>query len=253
MDNDGGVTTAADECLINYTRVAGTNTRTVAVDSKNDVWVGGNTNLGHEKLSGVDRPTGRRHPVQRRLRRLRRISIDTHEHAVVGAQRRRPAALRPRTATGRCLDTSTATTASASTRSPARSGTRTSTATACCKLAPDGTVLGAFAHGNQYAQGVAVDASGNVWVAHSLIGATTVGHLRTDGTYVGNVTLPGGNGPTGVAVDSNGKVWVANINTNNAQRIDPAAGPTGGGGPGRRGRPDGQPRCRAPGRTTTAT
>jgi streptogramin lyase len=52
----------------------------------------------------------------------------------------------------------------------------------------------------------------------------------TDGTYVGNVTLPGGNGPTGVAVDANGKVWVANINTNNAMHIDPSAGPAGGGG-----------------------
>ena len=93
-------------------------------------------------------------------------------------------------------------------------------------------VLGTFPHGNYYAQGVAVDGSGNVWVAHSILGGgqTTVGHLRTDGTYVGNVTLPGGNGPTGVAVDSNGKVWVANINSNNAMRIDPSAGPIGGGG-----------------------
>jgi hypothetical protein len=57
-----------------------------------------------------------------------------------------------------------------------------------------------------------------------------VGHLRTDGTFVGNVALPMGNGPTGVAVDANGKVWVANINSNNAMRIDPNGGPIGGGG-----------------------
>jgi len=93
-----------------------------------------------------------------------------------------------------------------------------------------GVPIASYPHGNASAQGVAVDSDGNVWVAHSLFGATTVGHLRTDGTYVGNVTLPGGNGPTGVAVDSNGKVWVANINSNNAQRIDPNAGPIGGGG-----------------------
>ena len=53
--------------------------------------------------------------------------------------------------------------------------------------------MNTYTHGNTYAQGVAVDNAGNVWVAHSLIGPQfTVGHLRTDGTYVGNVALPGG-------------------------------------------------------------
>ena len=75
-----------------------------------------------------------------------------------------------------------------------------------------------------------MDDQGNVWVAHSLLGSTTVGHLRTDGTFVGNVDLPGGSGPTGVAVDINGKVWVANIYSDNAMRIDPSAGSIGGGG-----------------------
>jgi hypothetical protein len=52
VDNNGGVSTAEDECLINYTRVNGTNTRTVAVDANNDLWTGG-INNAHEKLSGV--------------------------------------------------------------------------------------------------------------------------------------------------------------------------------------------------------
>jgi hypothetical protein len=74
-----------------------------------------------------------------------------------------------------------------------------------------------------------------VWVAHSLLGpSTTVGHLRTNGTFVGNVPLThangGGSGPTGVAVDSNGKLWVACYYSNNALRIDPAGGALGGGG-----------------------
>jgi hypothetical protein len=55
-----------------------------------------------------------------------------------------------------------------------------------------------------------------------------VGHLRTNGTYVGNVTVP--TGPTGVAVDANGKIWVACYNASKAVRIDPNAGPIGGGG-----------------------
>jgi hypothetical protein len=98
------------------------------------------------------------------------------------------------------------------------------------KLAPDGTLLGSFNHGSGNAQGVVIDNNGSVWVAHSLFSATTVGHLKTDGTYIGNVALPGGSGPTGVAVDAAGKIWVANINSNNAMRIDPAAGPIGADG-----------------------
>ena len=51
-DTNGGVSTASDECIINYTRVAATNTRTVAIDANNDVWVGG-ANTAHEKVSGL--------------------------------------------------------------------------------------------------------------------------------------------------------------------------------------------------------
>jgi hypothetical protein len=95
------------------------------------------------------------------------------------------------------------------------------------RRAPDGTVTGWFAQGYPYAQGVAVDGHGNVWVAHSLNGSS-VGHLRTDGTYVGTINV--GSGPTGVAVDANGKVWVTNYYSWNVVRIDPNAGPLGGGG-----------------------
>ncbi|MEX2540227.1 MAG: VWA domain-containing protein, partial [Trueperaceae bacterium] len=101
-----------------------------------------------------------------------------------------------------------------------------------CKLDPSGALLGCFQHGHAFAKGVAVDRDGNVWVAHgNLAGASpTVGRLRTDGTFVGNVDLLDGNGPTGVAVDATGKIWVTNISTNNVMRIDPQAGPLGGGG-----------------------
>jgi len=95
------------------------------------------------------------------------------------------------------------------------------------KVSPDGdTVLGPFEHGSDSAQGVAVTANGHVWVSSSLIGGTTVGHLLNDGTFLGNVTGVG-NGSTGVAVDSKGKVWTANINSSDATRIDPSAGPIG--------------------------
>lgn len=224
-DDNGGVTTADDECVINYARVTGSNTRTVAVDAQNRLWTGGQ-DLDHELLDADGQPTGTQFNVgcggygglidkagtlwSARNFGLLRYDPATATHACLNSTHG-DYGLGMDPVTGEIWHTNF-------------SGNRVA------KLAPDGTLLGAFAHGSQNAQGVAVDRDGNVWVAHSLSGATTVGHLRTDGTYVGNVALPGGVGPTGVAIDSNGKVWVTNISTNNAQRIDPDAGPVGGGG-----------------------
>jgi DNA-binding beta-propeller fold protein YncE len=224
-DNNGGVTTATDECVINYSRVTGSNTRTVAVDAQNRLWTGGQ-DLDHELLDANGAATGTQFNVgcggygglidkAGTLWSARNFGLLRYD---------------PATATGACLD---ATHGDYGLGMDPVTGEIWHTnfgGNRVAKLAPDGTVLGAFAHGSQNAQGVAVDSGGNVWVAHSLNGSTTVGHLRTDGTYVGNVPLPGGVGPTGVAIDSNGKVWVTNISTNNAQRIDPDAGPVGGGG-----------------------
>jgi len=92
------------------------------------------------------------------------------------------------------------------------------------KVSSDGnTVTGPFPHGGSTSQGIAVDGNNHVWVVSSF-GATTVGHLLNDGTFVGNVTGVGP-GPTGIAVDAAGKVWTANIGASTASRIDPAAGP----------------------------
>ncbi|MGW5050162.1 hypothetical protein [Actinokineospora sp. NPDC004072] len=228
VDNDGGVDTAADECIINYTRVAGNNTRTVAVDAQNDLWTGG-SDTQHEKLDGV---TGQVVPGTLFSLGCGGYGGLIDPAGTLWSARYGANLLRYETGTGSgaCLDTSHGDYGLGLDPNTGEIWHTNLGGNRIAKLAPDGTLLGAFAHGNNFAQGVAVDGHGNVWVAHSLNGATTVGHLRTDGTYVGNVPLPGGNGPTGVAVDSNGKVWVTNINTNNAQRIDPAAGPIGGGG-----------------------
>ncbi|CRK61935.1 protein of unknown function (DUF1555) [Alloactinosynnema sp. L-07] len=227
-DNNGGVTTAADECVINYTRVTGTNTRTVAVDAMNNLWTGGADN-DHEKVDG-----GTGQPVAGTQINFGCGGygglIDkagTLWSARYGANLLRYV---PSTNSGACLNTSHGDYGLGMDPVTGEIWHTHVSGNRVVKLAPDGTVLGSFPHGNANAQGVAVDAGGNVWVAHALFGATTIGHLRTDGTYVGNVTLPGGNGPTGVAIDTNGKVWVANINSNNVQRIDPAAGGIGGGG-----------------------
>ncbi len=229
-DDNGGVSTADDECIINYTRVTGTLTRTVAVDpTTNDVWVGGLGDLDHEKLSGA---TGSPVPGTQFNLGCGGYGGLVDTAGTLWSARGGSGLLRFVTSSlsGACLGFS---------RGDYGLGLDPVTGeiwhtflfgNRVAKLDAAGNLIAIYPHGNDSAQGVAVDGSGNVWVAHSLFGATTVGHLRTDGTYVGNVTLPGGNGPTGVAVDANGKVWVANINSNNAMRIDPAAGPVGGGG-----------------------
>jgi DNA-binding beta-propeller fold protein YncE len=234
-DTHGGVSTAADEAIITYTRVTGTGARTVAIDANNDVWVGGLNDLDHEKISGV---SGLPVPGTQFNVGAGGYGGLVDGAGVLWSARGGSGLLRfvpnptpppPGTSTflgngggdyGIAVDPVT--------------GNIWHTfvgGNAVAVRNPAGTHLANYFHGNTYAQGVAVDGLGNVWVAHSLVGGfTTVGHLRTDGTYVGNVNLPGGSGPTGVAVDANGKVWVANYYSNNAMRIDPAAGPIGGGG-----------------------
>lgn len=92
------------------------------------------------------------------------------------------------------------------------------------KFAPDGTLVGTYNQGFSYAQGCVVDRNDHVWIAHSLNGGT-VGHMKSDGTYVGTVTV--GTGPTGVAVDGAGKVWATNYYSRTVSRISPALGPLG--------------------------
>ncbi|HEV2782297.1 MAG TPA: hypothetical protein VGX25_23140 [Actinophytocola sp.] len=230
VDNDGGVDTAADECLINYVRVPGTNTRTVAVNANNDIWTGGLDN-DHQLISGM---TGAFLGTEKNFGCGGYGGLvdqaGTLWSARFGANLLR---YEPGPDTGACLDTNHGDYGLGLDPSTNHVWHTNAFGNRVVELDPAGNVLNAYPHGNFNAQGVAVDRSGNVWVAHSFFsGETTVGHLRTDGTFVGNVQLgpAGGAGPTGVAVDSNGKIWVANLLSNNAQRIDPAAGPIGGGG-----------------------
>jgi Concanavalin A-like lectin/glucanases superfamily/Bacterial TSP3 repeat len=80
---------------------------------------------------------------------------------------------------------------------------------------------------NLQTMGVAVDQKSNVWVSHrDGTGNTKVSHLLTGGVYVGNVSLNGGaTGPEGLSVDSYGKIWMGCVDgTPTIARIDPAGG-----------------------------
>jgi hypothetical protein len=92
------------------------------------------------------------------------------------------------------------------------------------KISPTGEKLGEFYHGGVWAQGIAIDQDGHIWVAHSHCGYD-VGHLLPDGTWVGNVPVTN-HGPTEVSVDRKGRIWVV-ATPGIVSRINPLGGPIG--------------------------
>ena len=242
-----GVATANDECVVHYTQVNSQGTRHVSVDANNDVWVSGSSLQNFDLVKGgrYDVPTSgqiiRVEPsvnfggygglidgngVIWSARSL--LRWDTVNHLVGANGDPAGPSIGPpiggaswsgqlEDSYGLCID------------SHGNVWNTQLSGNLIRKYAPDGTFLGSFPHGNDWAQGCVVDGNDHVWVAHSLVsnGQTTVGHLLNDGTYIGNVSLVGGVGPTGVAVDAQGKIWSANYQSSTASRIDPNAGAIG--------------------------
>lgn len=229
VDTSGGVKTAADECILHYTLVRSVGTRHVSVTRDNDVWVSG---IGGRYFDLVDGDTGTI------IRQEPSVGFGGYgglidRNGVIWSARGmlRWDTARPLTGPsgggnwtgynhdsyGLCIDSK------GNVYNTALGGNQIR------KFAPDGTLVGTYTHGNQNAQGCVVDQKDHVWVAHSILGPqTTVGHLKPDGSHVGNVTV--GQGPTGVAVDARGKIWVTNYYSRTVSRIDPSAGPAGSDG-----------------------
>lgn len=249
-DTHGGVGTADDECIINYTRVAGTNARTVAIDNNNDLWVGGR-NSKHEKLNGALSPnpsSGQPIANTEFAAACGGYGGFIDKFGVLWSARFNSNLLRFDPSVGppgACLNTNhgdyglaldpkTCHVWHTSLVGPSADANNP-IAGRVVEMDPAGTILFSRPHGHAYAQGLAVDSNGSVWVAHSIVAppATTIGHLKTTpGVFVGNVSLVDttvnpnkfGIGPTGVSVDTNGKIWVTNLYTDNVMRIDPNKG-----------------------------
>lgn len=237
----GGITTAQDECILHYVRVAASGTRHVSVNADNDVWVSGTTGAGAQIFNLVDGETGTilrtegpaYNPAEGRTYGGYGglITADGIIWSTVGLLRwdtRYP--LRADTygsawqrywyadgtqSYGVCIDSQGNVWVTAFENNTVR------------RYSPDGTQVDRFTHGSYRAQGCAVDQNDHVWVAHSLESAS-VGHLLPDGTWVGN--LPVGAGPTGLATDSAGYVWVTNYYDRTVQRINPTGGAIGANG-----------------------
>ena len=231
-DTLGGVSTAADECIINYVRVNSTGTRHVSVDANNDVWISG---IGGRYFDLIDDVTGAI------IRQEPPVGYGGYGglidgNGVIWSAR---SLLRWNTALpltgpnggnwtgyshdsyGLCID------------SQGNVWNTSLSGNVIRKFNPSGAQIGAYSHGDYNAQGCVVDQNDHVWVAHSLYsGKNTVGHLLNDGTFIGNVILDPGTAaqPTGVAVDGDNNIWATGYNSGKVYRIDPAAGPIGADG-----------------------
>ncbi len=226
VDTDGGVETAADECIINYVRVSSGGTRHVSVNTANDVWVSGTSTRKFDLIDGKTGAIKRKEAavgfggygglidktgvIWSARSMLRWDTAKTLKGANGGNWRGYN-----HDSYGLCIDSK------GNVWNTAWDGNEIR------KFAPDGSLIGTFKHGHNSAQGCVVDGNDDVWVAHSL-SSSSVGHLKNDGTFVGNV--PVGNGPTGVAVDAKGKIWATNHNSRTVSRIDPKAGAIGADG-----------------------
>ncbi len=222
-NTNGGVTTAADECIIHYTKVNSFGTRHVSVTKDNDIWVSGTSGRRFDLVDGVTGQIKRAEPT---------VGFGGYgglidRNGVIWSSNpmlRWDTAL-PLTGAngtnwtgfnhpsyGLCID------------SGGNVWNTTFGNGQIRKFAPNGTLLGTFNQGDSFAQGCVVDKNDHVWVAHSL-NRSTVGHLKNDGTYVGTITVQ--SGPTGVAVDGQGRIWATNHNSRTVSRINPTLGPLG--------------------------
>jgi RHS repeat-associated protein/uncharacterized repeat protein (TIGR01451 family) len=234
VDSNGGVETAADECIINYVRTDGVNIRQVSVDADNHVWVGGAALGGQPTFFDRLAPDG---TIVRSINM--RLPAQTGEPGIVNC------------CYGGLVDPNGILWSSADNNNylvridPSKPNGHADLMRVIPlgvtsygmgidpdgniwqsnwvyhtvkKINPAGAILGTFPTGGFNTRGVAVTQDGDVWVANS--GSASVSRLRNNGTRV--AIIPVGVEPTGVAVDAAGKVWASNLGSSTASRINPA-------------------------------
>jgi hypothetical protein len=220
VDTNGGVITAADECIIHYVRTAGTYVRTVAVDAGNNVWVGGLGNLTHELLDS----DGNVVPGTQFNQGCGGYGglVDRNGILWSASAPQVPTNLLrydPSTSTGQCLNYGRFG-YGLGIDSNGRIWHTTWMHDSVLKINSDGTLAGNYGSGGATGdRGVVVTgADNNVWVANSY--GSDVSRLDNNGVLLNVIGV--GLTPTGVAVDAAGKVWVTNYSSHTAMRIDPA-------------------------------
>ncbi|MBI4650520.1 hypothetical protein HY745_04380 [Candidatus Desantisbacteria bacterium] len=233
-DSDGGVSTAEDEAIINYTRVTGTGTRTLAVDASNDLWVGGLGDTDFEKLSGV---TGLPIPGTQFNLGLGGYGGLIDGNGILWSAPSPLLRFDPVTMTGIGLDNAAVGFTYGIGIDP-NTGNIWTTDNSGPNVREIDPLTGATLNiyplpvSNGWGQGIAVDSNSHVWAAEGF--GDEVAHFAPDpvnpGKHIFVGSVIGLGGTTGVAVDTNGKIWASEMNSNSASRINPNAGLIGAGG-----------------------
>jgi hypothetical protein len=223
------VSAAADECVLHYVDTAGGDARHLSVDAAGDIWVG-SYNGGHNFVK-IDGTAGTVVPGTARTLPCGGYGGLVDGNGVLWSAQSGASILRwdPQAADSpsnpRCVNVPVYGLAFDSHNNIWASTLNGSGLV--YKVSPDGNTIQSFSMGHLYAQGLAVDGNDHVWISSSLSDVpNSIAHLKNDGSLVGQVT-GAGNGSTGVSVDAAGKIWTANINSSDATRIDPNAGPLG--------------------------
>jgi uncharacterized repeat protein (TIGR01451 family) len=234
--------TAEDECILNYTRVRGTNTRTIAVSpvavphpnptypgqnlvDVNDVWVGG-ANSFHELVDGNTGAANKNNTAFAFLCGGYGGLVDSAGVLWSARYPNNNSTLRYDPAHNDPLNDAQCLTVTGSYGLAvdndgdiwnSRHVLQTIT-----ELWPSGVQRNNFPLALSPLgewKGVAVTPADNhVWIAYQ----RTPGIVRRlDGSGAFLVDIPVGDNPTGLAVDSSGMVWVTNMGSGNAMRIEP--------------------------------
>lgn len=211
VDNNGGVSSAADECILKYVRTNATNNRTVAVTRENDVWVGGTGNRVHNLLDGE---TGAILDVLRPSCGGYGGLIDPE--GVLWSASNGLLRFDPATGEATCLGVPLS--YGLGIDSEGNVWNSQWTDATISKLAPNGALIDVFPTGGGNSRGVAITADDHVWIANSA--SRTVTRLNAEGDRLATIAV--GAEPTGVAVDAAGRIWVTNLGSDNVMRIDPA-------------------------------
>ncbi len=234
-DSGGGVATAQDECILHYVKVSSSVTRHLSVDRDNNIWVSGLGGSNARVFDLVDGDSGQILRTEGPMPCGGYGGLVDADGVLWSAQyngsvlRWDPAVSPPTGRSVRCIggvaSYGLAIDPDGDVWVAGPSGDR------IWEISSDGqTVLGPFEHGSPAAQGLAVDSGGDVWISSAKWGGSaTVGHVKGDGTFVGNVTgVP--EGSSGVAIDIDGNVWTANAAASSLSRINPRLGPIGADG-----------------------
>jgi len=213
-NDTGGVSLAEDELIVNYVRVTDRATRGLAIDSNNDLWVGGTGSSTYDQVSGTTGNVLSSRVIPGGYGALidsnnvlwsMQLGSGIHRHDI---STNTTTFISLPGAYGLSIDPCSGNIWSSS------SGGATPQ---LYRVDPTGVTVTSWNQGAR-AQGLAVDRAGNVWVA--CYSPAQVRRFDLAGTFIGSVGAPLIRA-TGVAVDHNGSIWASDYNGDAARRIDP--------------------------------